>query len=499
MGEDDAGNPRPERRVPILSDWEAYPKEELAREWRLVTEAVRRDIVANPNLSRALVTFIDTPVAEELPGRFVEEAGACDPRIKRLARRYSSIAGKFMALPAVPPDEIRPDIRHAPRLVTPEAYRLHLERTYGDDAAMIEELSADFEQSYTFNIGMTFPETEMVAQRYAFARDVKIMALGAELALNTQITVNQNDEVITPGGVQIITGEVDPGEIGALLQPSQWVARRQLKDRVYEVETARGKYILKEQKTRFHTDTKKGGHIEGARSKDEFETAKHFNENGTVKRNGIQLSWERPMGVVTFPDGYQFALFEHEGEMVSDREIVSKLGKSIMGRKSQFAEEFERIARVVNENKENPQYLSGSSLLSKSQERPRPDLTFEDFARVKAQRMKRIAKGMLKSAVRQEGYSNSDTDGFAYRVGESDGIIQLEIVGMDFEYFSIIGHQDAQKKLGREERFDNDWEVRHGLGIGSWPDGNQVSPVQEVCYMALLEAEGWDLSKRMRK
>lgn len=61
-------------------------------------------------------------------------------------------------------------------------------------------------------------------------------------------------------------------------------------------------------------------------------------------------------------------------------------------------------------------------------------LTFREFARLKARQMIIQAQDLLAATIAEQGYTNSDRDGFGFRVHRGRRPT-LEMVGFDFEYY----------------------------------------------------------------
>src|SRR5476651_952201 len=87
----------------------------INREWALVTEAIRRDALAKPEVQGALVSFVDQPIDQATAAEMLV-ALAGDQRVSRLAHRAGSQLDAFLQLPEVPESAIAPDITHAPHL-----------------------------------------------------------------------------------------------------------------------------------------------------------------------------------------------------------------------------------------------------------------------------------------------------------------------------------------------------------------------------------------------
>ena len=350
--------------------------------------------------------------------------------------------------------------------------------------------------------GITAQERLMIAQRYRFARDVKLLALQAEIAgLRENIQIDDGGEAVLPSGTSIRINVEDETRRQELLNPQNWQKRRQLKDRVYEIQVGPSKYILKEKKTARHTDTKKHGHKPGLTSLEEFQTAQHFQENGVEQQGSIKVDWENPVASVTFPDGFQFTVFEHEDGLLEESSITQVLAQEILEDREQFKVEFVAIQAMAGKFKDDPKVLAfergnrESGLrailqwlgLRKEQV---PELSFEEFAVIKALRMKRQARSLMQEIIVRNGYTNSDLDGYSFKINSQNGIPQLEIFGFDFEYFSKIDQDEIEERVKRHKDFEQEWESRDGVGFLCWHDGSSVTRMQKAAYFAMLKAEG---------
>jgi hypothetical protein len=285
-----------------------------------------------------------------------------------------------------------------------------------------------------------------------------------------------------------------------LLRPHLWERRRQIKDRVHEIFIGERYYILKEKKTSRHTDTKKHGHKEGRTSADEFAVAKHFKENGKLSQGKISVDWERPIGFVTYPDGFQFSVFEYEQDLISDN-MPSRLAEEISAHREQFEEEYKLINSLSQKYKDHRAVLAFEEyrpleILFKTamkslgiETKSSLQLTFEEFAMVKAEQMTRQARELMFQSVLQNEYTNNDYDGFAYRIHTS-GEVKLDIVGFDFEYFAKISPERAAEIRENHEENRGKMESRDGIGRIEWDNGERVTRMQKAAYFAMLEDEG---------
>lgn len=493
-------------RTPVITEEQnkRLPTNETDRQWGFITEAARREIIENPTARKVVMNFCDRPLHELLPDQFVNAISSINERIGRLVDRYRAGISEYLALPAVPDNQLKPDIRHALGLDTPEKAIKRLRRIFKDDDPQFQEMLESYISSGTFLQGIAFEERSLVAQRYRYARDVKLLALGAEIQ-DRGVKLSQEGEATLQSGIRIKLDNPDDEQRQDLLSPHLWKKRTQLKDRVYEISVNGRKYILKEKKTARHTDTKKDGHREGRSSSEEFEIAKYFLESGNVTRKDVRVSWERPVGFVTYPDGFSFVVFEYEEGLIKSSDLVSKLADEVIQRRSEFDKEYQDLVKAAQRHKTNPEVqfyereLDEVGLKAAAQRmgitRPKPlELTYEQFAIVKALRMERRANELLKETIVRNGYQNSDMDGYLYRINTTPSL-ELEIVGFDFEYFSEIPGEELEEKIGRSGQFDREWESKHGIGFINWDNGTRVTRGQVAAYFAMLEQEGILTSK----
>lgn len=427
------------------------------RQWMLLTEASRRAILASPDIRDALGGEVKGPLEETLPLRVVGNLETRDTLTATVASRYTDSLGARLALPPVPDSLLNPDITHAQPLrdAPTVKYSLGLAMKYSPDTYddKFEALRLNAQN----NPGVSKAERRLVAQRYRFARDTKMLGLMAELLDNPVPDNNQGGNVVAhelPSGVKLaITREAFESE-PALLDPARWESRRQLKDRVYAVRIGGKEYIQKERKTARHTDTKEHGHKPGLTSLEEFDAARKFSGLGTIEQNGVRLRWEKPVAYAEFPDGYQFCLFESEGDLDTDwptfelRLAVEDAAELYQGEfaalqaksKRVLAERTDLIPDYLREKPEQPKrfaFLRGSRKHKNDEgkELKHDELTFQEFAELKANMLVLQARQMLTDTMHEMGYTNSDLDGYGFRVS-TDNRIGLDIIGFDFEYYS---------------------------------------------------------------
>lgn len=479
--------------------------------WLALTEAARRAIITSPDVRHTAAAFTAEPLSESLPRKAIGELAESDPRIARLAWVMRKTLGFVLELDPVPDDLLTPDLRHAPLLRRREDEINFLARwksnhpDYYDD--MLQETRTRVERSP----GVTQAERDLVARRYRYARDVKLLGLMAELQEEPVGSAEAIDGVIThelkSGTRVVMTDEVHDASI-SLFDPQKWEQRRQLKDRVYMVTVDGKDYIMKERKTPRHTDVKKHGHKDGLTSQQEFEVAKEFSGPGTIRQRDIELRWEKPLGFVEFPDGYQFCLFESEPDLQTNSPR-HQLTRVIMDSAEEYAEEFEqtreRARQIYHERQDllwgfdtgdttaaRPKWFAISRAARRRNRvhevQPRPDeLTFQEFAQLKAHYLIEEARELLSQTMWSRDYINSDMDGHAFRVRKGKRP-KLEIIGFDFEYYQKDPHDAERVK-------QNVWRANES-GDRASGQAYRVAETRAIALAAsygMIEQIGWKL------
>lgn len=478
-------NARFATRIPVVDQERAgaFRIDDLDREWNLVTETAKRNIFQNPDARRALIGFTTIPVSESLPASFLSSIGGVDPRVNRISSRYERNLGVFLALPSVPDELLRPDLRSA-------AFRSD---TYPD-------------------YGITNEEREMVTRRYRYGRDVKLLALGAEMTevgsnnLNAQAN-GSITEYALPSGVRIGVATKDQQITDDLLTPQLWEKRKQIKDRVYEITVNGKRYILKERKTTRHRHTPSKYH-DGLTSEEEMTLAQKLNDLN-IREGGIKLNWEIPLGFVEFPDGFQFALFEFTDGLNSDSGANEKLAFAILDDKLHFNAEYEQVKQglkrftnhpaVKNREKQdrerNPRATHFERLLKLLPSDPR--FSDVDYALVKSYRMREIADFLATLVVAGAGYLASDNEVVTKVDPNSPDL--LGVFRYDYEHFkrqapeqrsALIGSLLGNLRQQNEKGITNIIWIPH---ISLTPDGRTPlipTKVHEAAYQTLVALEG---------
>jgi len=498
------------RRVPVIDNDQLpeYDRRLIDKQWRLITESVRRRLLSDSKIRDLVLEFSNVEVSEDLPKKLLDRLSS-DEVISSLRERFSSQLQSYLNLDPVEDDLIRPDIRYAPRLQTPEEIVGRLLLFFDENDPKFQSALKKYIDNETFHNGITEAERVIIAQRYRFARDVKMLALMAEMYSCQELISTSEDQITLPSGIQIHCEIDDPIKKQEILNPVFWNNRKQFKDRVYKISVGTKEFFLKEKKTARHTDTRSDKYrfFPGATSFEEFGIARHFQDNCILEKGMIKLNWETPLAAVTFPDGYQFAIYEIEAGLLPESQEFVTLVNEMLSRPEQFESEFEQVSANFRKYLDHPlvQKYESSSFLSKALSlfgfnKSKVEFTYKDFVLVKADRLLIQAKRLLEEVVLRNGYTNSDSDGFAYKVNIlDDGRLQLEIFGFDFECYEPRDNSNLESDLiARKEM--NDKDDLSFARVWNRPTFMPDVPVEKphrAIYLAHLELEGVDVNQNL--
>tara|TARA_B100000315_G_C14576959_1_gene588368 strand:+ start:111 stop:1556 length:1446 start_codon:yes stop_codon:yes gene_type:complete len=456
-------------RKPIVST--EYDEKAIKKQWKIATGVARDLLRANPEFRKSIAELATYDVDQALPAQLLDILGQFEPRAGAFEPLH-----EYLHLPEVPESLLTPDIFNA-RLLHSLDFAIRVINFGGNEEWRIEEMRKSAENGF-YRDGLTKIEKGLAARRYAFSRDVKMLGFMAR-------TLDQE-------GIEGIEMHVEPG-YEKLLDPQNWNHREQLKDRVYIVDIDDKKYVMKERKTRLHTDQKKGKYVTTKSSQEEFDIAKQF-QNAQITQDDIKLSWEKPVGYANFADGYQFTLFEFEDGLTSNP--LTPLAYAIIDNRDQYEDEFQEVSKNLRNywNHESITFwYDDDTFMGKLKyklfgtENPKntPKISFEEFARVKAFIMWNDAKGLLDEQMIRLGCDNSDVDGHLFRVNSFNGRPQLEIVGFDFEYF-FPSSENMENRLRNYQDFKQE-EEKKGMGLYSWDDFGKVSRAEKAAYFVMTD------------
>jgi len=485
-----------EARTPVLDYFEAeqFPFDKLDKEWTLLTEALRQDILKDPETRRIARKFIAVPVSETLPDEFLQ-AFSSDERIIKLKDRFEKSLGAYLSLPAVPESELVPDIKKAQEYMYPSDTLRQLESLYGKDTEAYYLSLDNHIKLGMFGRGVTAEERLLVARRFRFARDVKMLALIAEtLEEKGNERTGEKGEVVLPGGTTFFFNDTGKINKEQLLNPSIWEKRRQIKDRVFELEIGGKKFILKERKTKRHLDTKS---LRSLTSLEEFSVAKKLNETGVVEEDNVVVCWEKPVASVNFPDDFQFTVFEFEegfGDYENTRDVYVQ---TISEQKELYEQEFSAVKQLSEKFKNDPRVFSFEERMSenglkkflkwfKKNKDEVPELTFEDFARIKTFCSFDRAGELREQRMTMNGFVDRDKSDYSYKILQQPyQKPKLEILGFDFEYIDVLSEK-TKFALLEGYKLEREREKRIGLTFLRWGDGSPVTRRQKAGYFAMV-------------
>lgn len=438
---------------------ENFSDNTIDRSWLLFTEAIRQEIINHVSVRDVLGSFATVPVNETLPLQAFQAVIAVSPRVAALTERWQESLVSYISLPPVPDNQIAPDISNTPNIARGLKDR-----------------------------GITSEERRLLAKRYRFARDIKMLALMSEM-----LTAQNNPEPDTageihlPSGIELFVDTQNKTAEADLLNPALWEKRQQIKDRVYRITISGRTYILKEKKTLYHQHTKDKGHLDGNTSKEEVRYGQFFKRHGPVKNNNYIIDWETPLGCVTFPDGFQFAIFEdspvlqedgsingyaevladHPEYFIHEYEVTKAIAETLLLNEDKVEE---YIRQRIIKNNIHTSSLGGwmfieqtkpkfpDHLLRRFKKPSRnaiPQISYEDFVREKSGIVPEIAKMRLQEIQKENGFVNSDQDGYLLSLDSDTKNPRVRLTAFDFEYYAPanIGDKDISQELLAEREF----------------------------------------------
>lgn len=135
------------------------------------------------------------------------------------------------------------------------------------------------------------------------------------------------------------------------------------------------------------------------------------------------------------------------------------------------------------------------AVLRRSERPIRPnELTFEEFAFAKAIAQRYLARRLLKSTIANEGYVNTDMDGYALRVVAKPGEKPvLDVTLFDFERYDKANKWGIEQ--GQSDTVDIDFASRVG-GLFIVSDVEGVRSIRAAAVFALLQEAGMPLKSQ---
>jgi hypothetical protein len=446
-------------REPIIGDESELINNNNDKYWNVLTESIRRAILTDKKVRKVATSFNIVPLSEVLPIQAISKLVEHDPRTSRLSKLMGKTVIRLLDLEQVPDDLLVPDIKKAPGIIRKKDEIDLLASMAKISPESFDDMLEDTLRRVESQPGISLAERDLVAKRYRYARDIKLLGLMAELYDQPFKSDDTESGIVShelASGIKMAMTQKAFETTPALLNPAKWESRYQIKDRVYSVVIDGKEYIMKERKTSRHVDTLSGGHKDGLTSEQEFVAAQEFANLGTIRQGDIILHWEKPLGYVEFPDGYQFCLFESDPNLSENQlgyqSALHTLTKEIYDSPDEYKKEYEDFlirTKEIYENRKDLLPISDNhrsrsfKLLHIAQHLRKPkkkdkessELSYEDFAQLKAFHMFNSGQLLLNKTMLEQGYINNDNNGYSYSI-KKDKRVSLEITAFDFEYYS---------------------------------------------------------------
>ncbi|MSR86849.1 hypothetical protein EXS70_01615 [Candidatus Peribacteria bacterium] len=466
-------------RNPVIPSGSDVDWKRIDREWVSIAMRTRRSLQeGNLAVRDILLQTIDSPVAEDLPKTLIDALEQQDPTMANSVRTRKMLRD-ILHIAVVPPEQQLPDLENALRLEAPQEHFDYLQEAFPQ--SFRERMSADIAAN-KFEKGISKEEFVLIRHRIQYARDVKLLSLAAML-LSDQPVFNA-EGVMTSHGIQI---QVDPGKKDAhssLLDPNSWLKAVRYKARIARIETKDGnQYILKEKRTPSHYEHTHKFSGENVSSPEEYAIGKTMEKLGPQTFGNVTLDWEKPIGCVVFPDGYQFNIFEFEKNITDDKSVaMGRLKQVILSSLEEsashsLAEEFHAIQERTYSLLATKRFGAGfvQRLLGRT---PRPSISPELFARIKAGYMMDRSKSLRDDLIDAAPFRDDDSmmGANAYRIG-SDA--HLTAIGLDYEYY-----RQRSPKPGRSRKFREKYKPED-QPYGAGDSGN----LERAMYAAMYEHE----------
>lgn len=224
-----------------------------------------------------------------------------------------------------------------------------------------------------------------------------------------------------------------------------------------------------------------------------------LNQNGTYQNAEIQVSWERLIAYVKFPDGFQFAVFHNEDGLIEKREpwgkgegkeVRKELVEALLRKESEYQAEYQAIRVLMGRFRFDPRIQhSGSSSVTDFVKvgwetlRQSLQLSFKEFTEIKALRLLERAKKERVQMMRKSLLNDRDRSyQYAFRIHEGR-TIQLEVIGYDFELMET----QTPKQTAESETYQNsvrDTQYQMGTDLADW-----MTTAQRAAYLAMFALE----------
>jgi hypothetical protein len=437
----------------------------ILRQWSIFTEKVRRAISTNNvQVCTALQQYITQPLSEMVPDSFFATLSVliADPT----SPKEFALLQEVLRKSPIEEDIIVPDIRNAKVLEDPNnvvyGARAYV---YIQRGMFSEDLQDALKGPIIFDQGIqqvlddnpevkaiTGEEKNLVAGRFRMAREVKLLAFAAAIKSTNDIKQTEGETMYSYNfsGIQLHIAKDRFDE--DFLHPEMWERRKIVKDRAWEVIINGKSYMMKEQKTSCHTDTRgpTDTFMKPLSSEEEFYVAQRFLDGKAQYGSHVSVRWEKPIGYVTFPDGYQFVLYDFEKGLQDEQNIVDNLRETIITRPDTYRATYE----MVKHQYQTFPYDWWVELTREQQGDMPRELSYETFAEIFARWM--LDKGMqgYLQVRKDKNLFTTDHDGFGYKISNEGN---LEFIAFDMEYYVHSDLSQAERLLSIDTQ---DWVVR---------------------------------------
>ncbi|MFT5280870.1 MAG: hypothetical protein ACI9AR_000306 [Flavobacteriaceae bacterium] len=502
-------------RTPVVNSesFEEGSFDKIEKQWLLLTEVIKQEIENDEILRNTIRAFNSTELTEQLANNFLEEISETNTRISNITNRYSETLKSYLSIDSVPDEQIGEFIQKSTKLETLQEFEKRIE----DYPPEIKESQLERKlKNNSFLKGISNEEKLMVLRRYKFGRDVKLLALAAEIKSQDEISFEDKGnlhQAELANGTEILMSNMDKDLSEKLLDPTCWEKRRQIKDRVYEIVIGNKPYILKEKKTGRHRD--KGlDKIKSLDSKEEFKVAIEMLDSASYEDEDIVITYEKPLAAITCPDGFQFSIFEFENNLSTPFSTNGTFQKTILENQKEFQEEFNIIKSSIQNFQKDPRMFDGKQepisesyltrLINWTKNKPvkaEINFTFEDFSYVKAQRVESKALYINNSFLKDmAGFTDRDDNfDFAMRVVSNNSRPQIEILNFDFEYIYHKNKKVSETYVSDEIEFlKTNTDYQQGLYFKKWKDGSEITEEQKAAYLAMLEKDFSSMEKDLK-
>jgi|GEM_PF-2337914 len=442
----------------------------VEKEWLVLTEVCRRQLKNNTEqhpvdgnnaVADVCIGFLSKVPNEELPEEFYrainEQVLEPDSELQKVSRFMGTLPN-FLEIPPTPEEEYN---------------------YYGALRA----------GSHLSN-----EKVDRILRRSRYARDVKLLALAAEMKVVDEPTLQQEDEFITPHGVKVKINPALNGQRESILDPSSWELRRVIKDRVHLAVIGGKEYILKERKSHRHSDVAGTNNRQirfGNTSEQEFDLAMGITNAGTIHHGDIIIGWERPVAFVKYPDPEetQLVLFEkipdaidiadYKSRANSEKMLVdltTQLAELIIQNEHSYSQEMQqRCEQAVEQYAsigywDSDKYPAYFEQMEALEQNPDPEsmraeeINFREYAYILATRMVLSSSRQLDEELLLRGYYNEDHEGKSERlfsVNVTDERAKLNVHGIDLEYAKKVDDVERDERLTKLRERQADFEKRN--------------------------------------